>query len=221
MGFLGDEAAALGEALEKLEVAGAKESWKILSGSVGKLAGGGLVSGLQGVLQGAAAAAFEELRKRLGGVWNVLKRAVVRIAKWVVEKLKSLLPKSFDDKVDELMKSVQDVIEKGAEKIGADIYGAILGRAATEEAWSAAAAAGKDLKAAEDKLGEVVASHTARIAWVTKARGALEKFDGIFAAAVGVAPAAAQLAFAAIVAAILGFIALQVWDGFNDIEALV
>jgi hypothetical protein len=73
---------SLAENLEKIESTGANESWSIVSASAGQLAGGALVSGLQGVLQGVAAAAFEQIRQSLSRWRDALKRGVVRIAEW-------------------------------------------------------------------------------------------------------------------------------------------
>lgn len=212
---------SLSESLEKIEAAGAAESWKVLSGSVGKLAGGALVSGLDGVLKGTAAAAFDAIRDQLSRWRDALKRGVVRIAKWVVDKIKSLLPKAIAEKVDELVKTIQEKLESGIGELATDVYGAILGRAETEKAWQDAAAGGKDLGEAESKLAAVTTSHTGRVAWVTKGRKIIDKYDTIVSGVIGQLPPHAQLAFAALVAAVLGFVAFQVWDGFNDIVALV
>lgn len=56
---------------------------------------------------------------------------------------------------------------------------------------------------------------------MTKGRKIIDRYDTIVSGVIGQLPAPAQLAFAALVAAVLGFVAFQVWDGFNDIEALV
>jgi hypothetical protein len=212
---------SLGESLEKIETAGATESFTVLSGSIGKLAGGALVSGLHGVLQGAAAAAFQSIEDALTRWVDVLKRGFVRIAKWVVDKVKELLPDAAAAKIDELVEELQKKLETGVADIATDLYGRLLGRGDAEEAWRIAAESGADLTAAEAALPDITAGTAGRIAWVTKGRTVVEKFDVVLAAAIGAAPAAGQLAFAALVAAVLGFVALQVWDGFNDIEALV
>lgn len=209
------------ESLEKLEAAGAAESWKVLTGSAGKLAGGALVSGLDGVLRGTAAAAFDALKDQLSRWRDALKRGVVRIAKWVVDKAKSLLPDAMADKVDDLMKFIQEKLGQNLGSIATNLYGDILGRAETEKAWREAAAAGKDLREAENKLGAITAAHTGRVAWVTKGRKIIDKYDTIASGVVGILPPQAKIAFAALVAAVLVFVAIQVWDGFNDIEALV
>ncbi|MGB9373488.1 MAG: hypothetical protein WCA82_04930 [Jiangellales bacterium] len=212
---------SLAEGLEKIESAGAEESWRVLSGHVGKLAGGALVAGLDGVLKGAAAAAFDALREHLTRWYDVLKRSVVRIAQWVVDRLTSLLPRELAVRVDEFVTALQKKLEAGVGQIATDVYGRTLGRDDTEKAWRDAAADGRDLGEAEKALAAVTTSHTGRIAWVTKGREIIEKFDSLVAGAVAALPATAQLAFAALVAAVLGFVALQVWDGFNDVEALV
>ncbi len=78
----------------------------------------------------------------------------------------------------------------------------------------------RDLTEAEGQLGAVTSSTTGRIAWVTKGRTIIERFDVVVAGAVGVNPPT-QLAFAALVAAVLSFVAFQVWDGFADVGTLV
>lgn len=212
---------SLEESLEKIEAAGATESWKVLSGSAGKLAAGALLKGLDVVLTGSAAAAFDFVKGYLGRWRDALKRGVVQIAKWVVDKVQSLLPEAMADKVDDLFKFLQEKLEPKLGNIATDLYGGMLGRAETEKAWLNAAAAGKDLSEAENKLGAVTAAHIARIAWVTKGRKIIDKFDTIASGVVAVLPPPALIAFAALVAAVLVFVAVQVWDGFNDIEALI
>lgn len=116
-----------------------------------------------------------------------------------VEKLKALLPKELSKKVDEIVESVRELVEGKASEFATDVYGRILGRGHTEEAWRSSTA--EKVAAAEGKIGDVITKSTGRIAWVTKARGTVEKFDTVVAG--------------------LGFVALQVWDGFNDVEGLV
>lgn len=212
---------SLAKNLDDMQAAGATESFAVLSGSVGELAGGALVSGLDGVLKGAAAAAYAALKDRLSGWWAALKRGVVQLTEWVVEKVKSLLPEALAEKLDELVETIQKKIDEGVADIATDLYGRLLGRGGVEAAWQEAAGSGRDLTEAEGRLPTTVAAHTARIGWVTTGRKVVEKYDALVSAAVGVAPAAAQLGFAALVAAVLGFVALQVWSGFHAIEALV
>lgn len=212
---------SVSESLEKIEVAGAAESWKILTGSAGKLAGGALVSGLEGILKGSAAAAFDVLKDQLNRWRDTLKRGVLRIAKWVVDKVKSFLPEPMTDKVDDLMEFLEKKIGENLSNAATDLYGSILGRREAEHAWQEAAAAGADVRDIEDKLGAITATHTGRIAWVTKGRKIIEKYDHLASGVVGLLPPQAKITFAALVAAILIFVAIQVWDGFNDIEALV
>lgn len=212
---------SLSESLEKIEAAGAAESWKVLSGGAGKLAGGALVSGLDGVLKGTAAAAFDAIQDQLSSWRDAVKRGVVRIAKWIVDKLKSLLPTALAEKVEQLVKTIPEKLESGIGVFASDVYGGILGRAETEKAWQNAAAGGKDLGGAESKLAAVTTLHVGRVAWVTKGRKIIDKYDTIVSGVIGQLAPPAQLAFAALVAAVLCFVALQVWDGFNDIEALV
>lgn len=212
---------SLGTNLDALATAGATESFAVLTGSVGKLAGGALVSGLDGVLRGAAAVAYAALREHLSGWWAALKRGVVWLTEWVVDKVKSLLPESLAGKLDDLIASIQTKIEEGAVGVATDLYGRLLGRGSVEAAWHDAAKAGRDLTGAEKQIPEMVTAHTARIGWITTGRTVVERYDALVSAAVGVAPAAAQLGFAALVAAVLAFVALQVWSGFNALEALV
>jgi hypothetical protein len=212
---------SLAENLEKIEAAGATESWELLSGSAGVIAGGALVSGLDGVLSGAAAAAFDALIGRLSHWRDAIKHGVLRIAKWVVDKLKSLLPASLAEKVDKLVDAIEKSLADGLGQLATNVYGTILGRAETEKAWQDAAAAGKDLSEAEQQLAALASAHTGRVAWVTSGRKIIEKHDSIAAAVVAELQPQLQLAFAALVAAVLGFVAFQVWDGFNDIQGLI
>ncbi len=212
---------AVPESLEKLESAGATESWKVLSGSVGKLAGGALVNGLEGVLKGAAAAAFDEVLDQLSRWRQVLKRAAVRISKWAVAKIEKLLPQSLRGKVEDLIEKIQEKLEVQVGEIATDMYGMALGRDETEAAWRDAAKNGRDLAEAEERLAGITTVHVGRIAWVTKGRKIIDKFEVVVSAALASVPAAAKLGFAALVAAVLAFVAFQVWDAFNDIEALV
>lgn len=212
---------SLKESLDEIAAAGATESWELVSGGVGSLAGGALVGGLDGILKGTAAVAFDLLQAHLSGLRNTLKRGAARIATWVVEKFRSFLPREVADKVDKLVEKLQEVVEDKAGEIATDVYGRLLGRDETESAWTDAAGGGKDLTEAEGSLAGITAAHSGRIAWVTKGRKQIEKFDTIVAGAVTTAGPAVQLAFAALVAALVGFVAVQVWDGFNDIAALV
>lgn len=212
---------ALETNLEQIETCGANESWKLLSGAAGKLAGGALVSGLEGILSGAAAAAFSELKKLVTRWWEVLKKAALRIMEWVIEKVKKLLPDALGDKVDKLVEQMQEWLTNSAGAAATDAYGRLLGRGDTEAAWEKARASGKDLTEAESNLAGIVEAHTGRIGWVTKGRTLVERYDSIVAGVVGAAPDLVKVGFAALVAACLGFVAIQVSDGFNDIEALV
>lgn len=213
--------ASLDESLDKIQEAGATESWKVLAGGTGKLAGGALVSGLEGVLSGAAAAAFDAIRRKLSSWRDALVRGAIRIAKWVVGRLRALMPAELADKFDSLLKAIQKKIDDAdVSEIAIDLYGRLLGRNDTVKAWETAAGEGKDLSIAASKLPGIAASKTGRVAWVTRGRKLIEEYDSVVAGAIGVSPNV-QLAFAALVAAVLGFITLQVWDAFKDIEALV
>jgi hypothetical protein len=214
--------ASLATSLEDIESTGAKEVWAVASSSAGQLAGGALVGGLEGVLKGTAAAAFQAIRDQLSRWRDALKRGVVEIAAWVVNKLKSLLPERARDKVDDLVEEVQKKLEAGAGNLATDLFGRILGRPEAEKAWADAADARQDLTTAEGKLAGVVTVHKDRIEWVTKSRKIIEKFgDKVLAAVVAHLPGPAKLAYAALVAAVLGFVAFQAWDGFNGIKELV
>lgn len=208
---------SLSESLEKLESAGATESWKVLTGSAGKLAGGALAQGLQGLLRGAAAAAFDDVLGRLDRWRDALRRGTVRIAKWVVEKVRALLPDALADRLEDLVEAVQERLEAAAGGLATDLYGRVLGRQDVEDAWGGV----EDTSQVEGRIPGITATHVARIAWVTKGRKAIDKLDLVVAGMLGQLPVAGQLAFAALVAAVLGFVAFQVWDGFNDLEALV
>lgn len=213
--------ASLDECLDEIESSGAAETWSLVTGTAGKLAGGALVAGLDGVLSGAAAAAFDTVVGQLSRWRDALKRGVVRIAAWVVEKMKSLLPDALADKVDALVATVQERLEAGAGDLGGQLYGRLLGRSRAEEAWAQAAANGADLGEAEGALAGVTSSHTGRVAWVTKGRQLIDNYDAVVAGALAAAGPSVKLGYAALVAAVLGFVALQVWDGFGDIADLV
>ncbi|MEO5679664.1 MAG: hypothetical protein ABIS47_08345 [Acidimicrobiales bacterium] len=214
--------AALSKDLEKLEATGAEELGKLLTSATGKLAGASLVSGLEGVLKGAAAATFSALRSQLDGVVNMIRRGVVRITAWVVEKLAALLPPALRDKLDSLLEKAQERLGGSVDDLAADLLGKLLGRGATEAAWTAAIERGDDLAAATARLDALTATHVAHIGWVTTGREFVDRFDAKVMTAVAAALVPqAKLAFAGLVAAVIGFVAVQVWDGFNDIEALV
>ncbi|GAA1185169.1 hypothetical protein GCM10009584_28970 [Ornithinimicrobium humiphilum] len=209
---------SLTDTLDKVQSAGATESWGVVKGSVGKLAGTALLEGLRGVLKGGAAEAFDTVIEHLKRWRDALKRSAARIAKWVVSKVKKMLPKSAQKQLDDLMKSLQEQVEKGASSFAGDLYGKALGRGSVEAAWRTASQ--DRVETATKKLPTITKEHIARIAWVTKGRKAVEQFDALLAALVGVGDAA-RLAFVALVVAVLAFVAWQVADAFDDVHALV
>lgn len=152
--------------------------------------------------------------------WEVLKKAALRIMAWVIDKVKRLLPATLGDKIDNLVEKMQEALASGAGSFATDLYGRVLGRGDAEMAWQRARDEGKDLAGAEAKLGSTVEAHLGRIGWVTKGRTLVERYDAIVAGVIQAAPDLVKLGFAALVAACLGFVAIQVWDGFNDVEAL-
>lgn len=213
---------SLTEKLEDLETKGADEAIALSKASATAVAGSALVSGLNGVLRGSAAAAFNALQDALGGIRNMIKRGVVRIANWIVDRIRKLLPAPFQSKLDVAIDAVKDKVAAGVPRVVGDAVGAVLGRGECEDAWREAVGAGRDLSKAESALATATDPHVKRLGWVTKARGHVEKFDGkIMQTVVATLPPPAQLAFFALVAAVFAFAFLQVWDGFNDVEALV
>ncbi|TFC83302.1 hypothetical protein E3T23_02735 [Cryobacterium cheniae] len=171
--------------------------------------------GIAAVVAEKANEAFEAVKSALS--W--LKRAAVRIVEWVVNKLRKMMPHSFQTKFDKLVETIPDKLADGAPGIVGELLGALLGRPGVVDAWGALSA--DQVVELESRLDETTKSQLTRIGFITKGRKTVDKFSIVVAVLDGtvVAPQV-KIAALALIVAVVGFVGFQVWDGFHDLERL-
>lgn len=206
-----------GATLDGIQNAGADELWALGQDAtvVGALGAG--VKSLANLGGKNVKDAFEKLKKALSGGLNWLKRASVRILEWVIARLRKLVPESARARFDELVEAARDKLKDGVKAQFSALLGSLLGRKDVESAWAAAT----DTADAEAKLESVTAGHLERIGYISTARTFAENFGTAIPKALVGAPGPVQVAVGALVVAVIVFVGYQVFDGFNDVEALV
>ncbi|MET0426424.1 MAG: hypothetical protein ABW046_21320 [Actinoplanes sp.] len=202
---------AVTDRLEALETAGADELLALGRDAILIKALGGAVTKLAELGGPQVKKAFDKLED----TWNVVRKAAARILKWVVDELRNLVPKEFQDRFDAALQQITDAIKDGVPAAAGNLLGRVLGRRETEAVWQAEADRGVDLTKAEAALPIVIAGHLTRIGYVTTAR----KHAALAVIVIRRIPQA-NLVLAALGVSLIAFVMFQVWDGFNDISAL-
>ncbi|MBT2551267.1 hypothetical protein [Arthrobacter sp. ISL-65] len=200
---------------DELQVAGGTELVELAkSPTVHAVVVGG-AKGIAVVAAGKVKEAFHAVESALS--W--LKKAAVRVIEWVVTKLRKMLPDRFQSKFDELVETVKDKLVDGAPGTVGTLLGALLGRRGAEKAWGALSA--DRLLELEPSLDKTTMNQLTRIGFITRGRKAVDKFDIVVSALAdtNVIPQV-KIAALALVAAVIGFVGFQVWDGFHDLERL-
>jgi hypothetical protein len=207
--------------LEEIENAAGDEIFELATNGAVVYSATAFGSGLQNLLSGAAAEAFNKVRRNMRAIRDAFKKAATKIVAWVTGRLVKLLPEPVRDKLAEAFDNLKEKLAGGAGGIIGSGLGAALGRRDAETRWEQAGAAGKDLTEALKKVGEATSADIQRIGWVTKGRQAIDTFGANVV--VGVVTAAApwvQVAYFAAVAAVFLFVGWQLWDGIQEIGRL-
>lgn len=205
---------------EVLEEAAGTELVELATSDVMWALAAGAITGLGDVAQGVAA--FDRLREVVTGWAKALKKAALKLVKWVVEQVARLLPAALRQRVDDAWERLREQLAANIPSWVGNVVGGLFGRPEAEAAWATAAAdPARDLSAAIAALGTSIDGEVRRIGWITSGR---KKIDGVGSKVIGVANAAApvaRIAFGAAALLVFGFVVWQVFDGCNDIEALV
>ncbi|WP_372593845.1 hypothetical protein [Actinotalea sp.] len=201
--------------LDGLQDAGAEEIVELATSPTVWAALGGFVGGVAEVGGPVVREAIDLVK----GAVKWLQRGAVKIIAWVINKLKQLVPESAREKIDELVAEIKEKLAAGSTAVVAGILGQRLGRPAVEKAWRDAAQSGTG--DAETRLATVTDGHLARIGRVSSARTAADSFSVVIGAALAAAVPAVSIVVGALALAVFAFVGYEVWDGFNDIEALV
>lgn len=209
---------ALGEGLEKLEVAGAKEMGELLQDALMRAALGGAVSGLE-VLDrsGTLKKAFDGVRKHL----HAIREAAVRLTQWALERLYRLVPekfrKQFDEKLEDLKKGLLDEVGD----VLTNTVGFVFGRRDVEFAWQKAIDDGVDMTNLLPRVGSIIDAHTHRIGQISRLRTAATTVAALITAVAAAAAAHVQVIIGALALLVLAVVGYQMWDGFNDVQSLI
>jgi len=206
--------------LDELQTTAGTEVCQLATSAVFSIGGTALLDGVGGVLQGSAAAAFDAIRQALTGIVNAIKRGVVKLTNWVVDQLRNLVPAAFRPRLDQAIAHAKEAVNGGIPNVISEALGTVLGRNDVDAAWTTAADNGTDLSGREGDLNGIVASHVARIGWVSTGRKYISRFQSVVGAAVNLAGPTVQIAVGAVVISVFAFLFVQEWDGFNDLEAL-
>lgn len=206
----------LTEKLDALQKAAGGELVDIAKSPITWAAVQGGISGIGALVGEGVTKAFKSVKKALK--W--LKRAAMKVIEWVVKKLTSILPDGVRAKLKELMDSVKDKLKDGAPSIVGTALGHVLGREGVEDAWTALTE--ERVAALEPRLDGATKVQLTRIGYVTTGRKAVNKFEIVIVPVLTGADLAPPLRIvsAALVAAIVGFVGFQVWDGFRDIKGI-
>ncbi|WP_436498705.1 hypothetical protein [Actinokineospora sp. HUAS TT18] len=207
----------LTDKLEKLEMVGAEELVALGREAAMQTALGNMVAGIASVAGPVVKDAFDWVKERV----NFVRRAAVRVMEWVVAKFRGLVPENFRDKFDQALDKITEAISKGIEKGVGDILGKVLGRREAEDAWRVGLSDGKDLAAAKAALPDVISGHIKRVGYVSTGRKAVSGAAAVVQKVLAIGTSQVQIALGALALALIAFVGWQVWDGFNDIEALV
>jgi len=202
--------------LDGLQDAGAGEIVELAKSPTIWAALGGFVGGVAEVGGPVVREALDLVKSAVQ--W--LQRGAVKIIGWVIDKLKAMVPESAREKIDDLVAAVRKKLAEGAAAAVGDIIGERLGRPDVEKAWQDAAAQSGTADA-EKQLATVTDGHLARIGRVSSARTTADTFSVIIGGVLTAAAPAVTIVVGALALAVFAFVGYEVWDGFNDIEALV
>ncbi len=203
--------------LDTLQKAGADEMVALASSDVllGALATG--VAGLASVGGNAVSNAVKAVSSSLS--W--LKEKAVKLLAWLVERLRTALPQQFQETFDEYLGAIKEKIAERANEVLARLLGQALGRKSCEQAWRHAQDKGRDLSAATEKLDETVVDELAWIARIGQARVQVDAIAGKIVPWLGGLVPQVQLLVGAAALIVVGAVAYQVDEGFDQIKGLV
>lgn len=204
---------------DEVELAAGEEIWELARSSAVHAVGVPLVDSLGQLLAGVAGQAFGEVKDAIRGFWAWAKKAAVKVAKWITDKILALLPASIRDTITEAWDSlIENLTGKAPDYIG-NALGGLVGRPAAEDRWREAASNGYDPTAALAAVPEATVGAISRIGWISTGRGAIEKFAGLALTLQAAQPWGA-VAYGCLVAAAFAFVVWQLDDGIDDIGAL-
>jgi len=210
--------AQLEERLEKLESTGAEELLALGQTAVLTKVVGDLATGAVSLLGSNVEEAFDWLKNQL----NLLRKAAVRLLKWVVTKFRDLVPESYLDDYDEKIKDIAKAMEDGALDALGNTVGFLAGRREVQKRWlEEMGRPGADVTDEEAALADVINGHLKRIGYVSRGRVVVSGSVAVLRRVTGLAGPNAEVAVAAAVAALIGFVWFQLVDGYNDIEDLL
>jgi len=210
--------AQLEERLEKLESTGAEELLALGQTAVLTKVVGDLATGAVSLLGSNVEEAFDWLKNQL----NLLRKAAVRLLKWVVTKFRDLVPESYLDDYDEKIKDIAKAMEDGALDALGNTVGFLAGRREVQKRWlEEMGRPGADVTDEEAALADVINGHLKRIGYVSRGRVVVSGSVAVVRRVTGLAGPNAEVAVAAAVAALIGFVWFQLVDGYNDIEDLL
>lgn len=208
----------LEERLEKLESTGAEELLELAQTAVLTKAVGDLATGAVNLLGSNVREAFDWLKNQL----NLLRKAAVRVLKWAVSKFRDLVPESYRDDYDERVKDIAQAMEDGALDALGNTVGFFAGRREAEKRWlEELGRPGADLTDEKAALADVINGHLKRIGYVSRGRVVVSGSVTVVRRVAGLTGPQAEIAVAAAVAALIGFVWFQLVDGYNDIEGLL
>ncbi|MFT0848275.1 hypothetical protein VR010_11045 [Actinomycetaceae bacterium L2_0104] len=203
--------------LDVLQKAGADEMVRLASSDVLL---GALTSGVAGLASLGGNAVSHAVNAVSGGL-SWIKEKAVRLLAWLVERLRTALPARFQEEFDEYLDSMKEKISERANESLARLLGKVLGRGACEQAWSAAREKGSDLSGPTAKLDETIADELAWIARIGEARARVDVIAGKIVPWLGGLVPNVQLLVGSAALIVVGAVAYQVDEGFDQIRELV
>lgn len=207
------------EEFDEVELAAGEEIWELARSSAVHAVGVPLVDSLGQLLAGVAGQAFGEVKDAIRGLWAWAKKAAVKVAKWITDRILALLPASMRDKLTEAWDSlIENLTDQAPELIG-NALGRLVGRPTAEDRWRHAVSNGYDTSAALAAVPQATAGAINRIGWIGTGRGVIEKFAGL-ALTLQAAQPWGPIAYGCLVASAFAFVVWQLDDGIDDIGAL-
>lgn len=209
----------LGAALDRLSDAAGGELVRLGVSGATIATPGMLLDGLTSVLGGTAGALLNEWAAAIGGAFAKVKRIALKLAGWVVDRVKVLLPRTVRTQVEDLLTDlIADATANTGPVLG-QVAAKAMGRGATERAWSDAQEADRDLESMLGRLAETITPHLAQIAWVSRVRGLADRVASVLTAVVATVPQAAVAVWLVVLAGAVAVIS-RLWDGLRDVKHL-
>lgn len=209
----------LGDALDRLSDAAGGELVRLGVCGATIATPGMLLNGLTTVLGGTAGALLNEWAAAIGGVFAKVKRIALKLAGWVVDRVKVLLPRTVRTQVEDLLTELIGDATANAGPVVGQVAAKAMGRGGTERAWSDAQEADRDLTSMVARLAETITPHLAQIAWVSRVRGLADRVASVLTAVVAAVPQAAVAVWLVVLAGAVAVIS-RLWDGLRDVKHL-